>query len=110
MANAKLISLTCDGAVDWTWDEFESLYLRTSIRGTIYQRFLGLKSPATLDAIGVCNAMLCIAGNFADMMAKLVGWGQCHDWKDGRCCGFAKKNARRADWCTLFGSSLGTLF
>ena len=78
MADAKFISLTCDGAIDWAGNEFESLYLRTSIRGTIYQRFLGLKSPATLDAIGVCDAMLSIAGNFmdtTDMMAKLVGFG-----------------------------------
>ena len=61
--------------------------------------------------------MLSIAGNFmdtTDMMAKLVGFGSdgasAMTGKKTGVVALLKKTARRADWCTLFGSSLGILF
>ena len=75
ISNTKFMSLTMDGSTDVSGEEQESFYIRLSLAGRVYQRYLSVATPETTTAQGIFDLLMIQLKTQGVDLKKLIGFG-----------------------------------
>ena len=75
ISNTKFMSVTMDGSTDVSGEEQESFYIRLSLAGRVYQRYLSVATPKTTTAQGIFDLLMIQLKTQGVDLKKLIGFG-----------------------------------